>query len=389
MPSPRVAEAESLTGGALAGLRVIEFAGLGPVPFAAMLLADHGADVIRLERPGASFDPQDPVQRNRRSVCINLKSEQGLALAMKLAEQADVVLEGFRPGVMERLGLGPEPLLERNPGLIFGRLSGWGQHGPMADQPGRDINYLSLTGILAALGAPDQPPPPPLNLVGDYGGGAMMFLAGLLMALLARGRTGKGQVVDASILAGSNFLSAWVRGQVSANNWENRRGANLLDGGAPFYRCYACACGNWVAVGAIDPGAYASLMDLLEFDSASPLRGAQFERSQWPRISNEIAERFARQSRAAWLAGVGDGGPCVTPVLNFEESAEDPHVVANQLNLELDAVIQPAPAPSLSATPAPPVRGPVQPGTNTREVLENLGLDDAAIARLFEDNVVA
>lgn len=384
-----MADSPASAGGALAGLKIIEFAGLGPVPFAAMMLADHGADVIRLERPGAPFDPHDPVQRNRRSVCINLKSEAGLDLALRLADQADVVLEGFRPGVMERLGLGPDVLLKRNPGLVFGRLSGWGQTGPMADQPGRDINYLSLTGILAALGAPGEPPPPPLNLVGDYGGGAMMFLAGLLMALVSRATSGQGQVVDASILAGSNFLSAWVRGQVSGHRWEQRRGANLLDGGAPFYRCYACACGNWVAVGAIDPASYASLMDLLEIDSQSPLRTEQFDRKQWPRMSDEMAERFATQSRAAWLARAGDGDSCVTPVLNFDESAAHPHMVANNINLEVDAVTQPSPSPSLSATPAPAVRGPVQPGTHTREVLEDLGLDAAAIDRLLESKVVA
>lgn len=384
-----MADSPASAGGALAGLKIIEFAGLGPVPFAAMMLADHGADVIRLERPGAHFDPHDPVQRNRRSVCINLKSEAGLDLALRLADQADVVLEGFRPGVMERLGLGPDVLLKRNPGLVFGRLSGWGQTGPMADQPGRDINYLSLTGILAALGAPGEPPPPPLNLVGDYGGGAMMFLAGLLMALVSRATSGQGQVVDASILAGSNFLSAWVRGQVSGHRWEQRRGANLLDGGAPFYRCYACACGNWVAVGAIDPASYASLMDLLEIDSQSPLRTEQFDRKQWPRMSDEMAERFATQSRAAWLARAGDGDSCVTPVLNFDESAAHPHMVANNINLEVDAVTQPSPSPSLSATPAPAVRGPVQPGTHTREVLEDLGLDAAAIDRLLESKVVA
>ncbi len=384
-----MADSPASAGGALAGLKIIEFAGLGPVPFAAMMLADHGADVIRLERPGAPFDPHDPVQRNRRSVCINLKSEAGLDLALRLADQADVVLEGFRPGVMERLGLGPDVLLKRNPGLVFGRLSGWGQTGPMADQPGRDINYLSLTGILAALGAPGEPPPPPLNLVGDYGGGAMMFLAGLLMALVSRATSGQGQVVDASILAGSNFLSAWVRGQVSGYRWEQRRGANLLDGGAPFYRCYACACGNWVAVGAIDPASYASLMDLLEIDSQSPLRTEQFDRKQWPQMSDEMAERFATQSRAAWLARAGDGDCCVTPVLNFDESAAHPHMVANNINLEVDAVTQPSPSPSLSATPAPAVRGPVQPGTHTREVLEDLGLDAAAIDRLLESKVVA
>lgn len=384
-----MADSPASAGGALAGLKIIEFAGLGPVPFAAMMLADHGADVIRLERPGAPFDPHDPVQRNRRSVCINLKSEAGLDLALRLADQADVVLEGFRPGVMERLGLGPDVLLKRNPGLVFGRLSGWGKTGPMADQPGRDINYLSLTGILAALGAPGEPPPPPLNLVGDYGGGAMMFLAGLLMALVSRATSGQGQVVDASILAGSNFLSAWVRGQVSGHRWEQRRGANLLDGGAPFYRCYACACGNWVAVGAIDPASYASLMDLLEIDSQSPLRTEQFDRKQWPRMSDEMAERFATQSRAAWLARAGDGDSCVTPVLNFDESAAHPHMVANNINLEVDAVTQPSPSPSLSATPAPAVRGPVQPGTHTREVLEDLGLDAAAIDRLLESKVVA
>jgi alpha-methylacyl-CoA racemase len=375
--------------GALQGLRVIEFAGLGPVPFCAMMLADHGAEVIRIERPGAAFDAHDPIQRNRRSLALDVKSPRGLDIALALLDKADVVLEGFRPGVMERLGLGPELCLKRNEKLVYGRLSGWGRTGPLVDAPGRDIIYLALSGALAALGPAIEPPSPPLNLVGDYGGGAMFLVSGVLMALFARQRSGRGQVVDASILGGATALTAWVSGQRQAGKWIDERESNLLDGGAPFYRTYACKDGGWIAVGAIDPQGCREFLDGLGVAPEDPLRSMMRERAAWPAARGRIAQRIAQKTRAEWEAVFAGTQACVAPVLTFDEAARHPQQLGTGHLLAVDGVIQPGPAPHFSQTPPPPASPPPPPGRDSAAVLRELGLNSEAISELARLGVIA
>ncbi len=374
--------------GALKGLRVIEFAGLGPVPFCAMMLADHGADVIRIERPGAAFDPHDPIQRNRRSLALDVKSPHGLQIALQLLDLADVALEGFRPGVMERLGLGPEVCLRRNERLVYGRLSGWGRAGPLADAPGRDIIYLALSGALATLGSKAEPPAPPLNLVGDYGGGAMFLTSGILMALFARQTTGRGQIIDVSILGGITALTAWVSGQRQAGEWTDERESNLLDGGAPFYRTYECKDGGWIAVGAIDPASCTLFMTGLGFTEDHPVRGMCRERRHWPAARELIAQRVRQRSRADWDTVFAGKQACVAPVLTFEEAERHPQQLDNAHLVSIGGFLQPAPAPQFSATPAPQGRAPPPPGQHSREILGELGLLPDAIAELAHLGVI-
>lgn len=386
---PGPSSAVSAPRGALHGLKVVEFAGLGPVPFAAMILADHGADVVRIDRPGAVVDQFDPAERGRRSIILNLKSDQGRALAARLLDGADVVLEGFRPGVLERMGLSPEVCLQRNPRLIFGRLSGWGRVGPLADEPGRDISYLALSGALAALGPADAPPPPPLNMVGDYGGGAMFLLSGVLMALHSRSQSGHGQIVDASILAGATALTSWVQGRAAAGAWSESRESNLLDGGAPFYRSYRCSDERHIAVGAIDAQACSTFLDRLKVAPDAPLRTDMRDRSRWAQARAEIARIVATRSRDEWTTLFADSAACVAPVLTFAEAAEHPQNRANGVFQKVAGRDQPAPAPLLSRTPAGESRVPGEPGSHTRSVLADLGLPMKEIDALIAQGVVA
>jgi len=374
--------------GALHGLKVIEFAGLGAVPFAAMMLADHGAEVIRIDRPDTADNVVDPIDRGRRSVILNLKSPEGLAIVHRLLETTDIVLEGYRPGVMERLGLGPETCLARNPRLIYGRLSGWGRRGPLVAAAGRDIAYLALTGALSAMGARDQPPPPPLNLVGDYGGGAMSLTAGVLMALFARTRTHRGQVVDASILAGSTSLTAWIYGQFAAGSWTSQREANLLDGGAPFYRCYQCRDGNWIAVGAIDAEACREFLLGLGIAQDDPLQGSVRDREHWPAAAQRIASLVAARTRDEWIDVFLDTQACVAPVLSLREAPHHPQHVANENFHTVGGIPQPGPVPSFSDTPAPDISAPSRPGEHTRGVLAELGIGPDEFAALAARGIV-
>jgi alpha-methylacyl-CoA racemase len=373
--------------GALRGIKVIEFAGLGPVPFAAMMLADHGADVIRIDRPGSELDPHDPVGRSRRSICLDLKHPEGLAIANRLLRTADILLEGFRPDVMERLQLGPGTCTSDNPRLIYARLSGWGRRGPWASAPGRDLNYVAMSGALAAIGGCDQPPAPPLNLVGDYGGGAMLLTAGILMALYARERTGKGQVVDASILSGATLLTTWICGQVARGAWLPTRESNLLDGGAPFYRAYRCRDGGWLTVGAIDADAGREFLDGLGVPADDPLREAFRDRSRWHEATDALSRRIAILDRDEWVRRFSGTRACVAAALTFAEAPRHPQHLANGTFQTLAGVTQPAPAPEFSGTAAPKSRPPCRPGEHTREILAALAMTDDEIGKCLSRGI--
>ncbi|WP_354643044.1 CaiB/BaiF CoA transferase family protein [Kitasatospora camelliae] len=331
--------------GPLDGLRVVELAAIGPAPFACMVLADLGADVLRVDRADGrrSFAAWHTVlDRGRRSVALDLKDPAGREELLALTDGADVLVEGFRPGVAERLGLGPEVCLERNPRLVYGRMTGWGQDGPLARTPGHDINYLALTGALDAIGEADGAPVPPVNLLGDFAGGGMFLVAGVLAAVIERERSGRGQVVDAAIVDGAGAMLGMLVAMLAAGEWRPARGVNLLDGGAPFYGCYPCADGRYVAVGALEERFYAALLDGLELDPAAlPDRDCP---AHWPKLRALFAERFARRDRDAWAARFEGTEACVTPVLTVHEAAQHPHHLARKSG--------PAtPAPRFSRTP--------------------------------------
>lgn len=354
--------------GALAGVTIIELAGLGPGPFAGMMLADHGARVIRVERPGNLSIPNDPLTRNRESIALDLKQEAGRAIVRRLAADADGLIEGYRPGVMERLGLGPEALLKANPRLVYGRVTGWGQEGPLAQEVGHDINYLALTGLLSCIGEADRPPVPPLNLVADYAGGGLMLAFGMVAALLHAARSGEGQVIDAAMTDGAALTGAIVFGLRAAGLWQDGRGANLLDGGDPIYGCYECADGRYVAVGAIEPQFRAALSEGL---GVPP--GAQ---------RDVMAAAFLRRTRDEWVAAFARGDACVAPVLDLGEAPVHPHNQARGSFIELGGVVQPGPAPRLSATPAGLPSAPRQGGEDGTTILAGLGMSEAEIADL-------
>ena len=340
--------------GPLAGLRIIEIDGLGPVTFAGMALADMGAEVVRLTRggnaPAAVFDDVggEVLHRGRTAVPVDLKSAQDRDQVLALIAHADALIEGFRPGVMERLGLGPEVCKAINPRLVYGRVTGWGQSGPMADHVGHDINYIALSGALHPMGAADQPPCPPLNLVGDYGGGAMMLISGVLAALLAAKASGRGRVVDAAMTDGSALLTSLFHALRARGLWTDAREANLLDGGTPFYRCYACRDGGFVAVGALEPRFYAALIAGL---GLTPDEAPQFDRASWPSLHARFAALFATRDRDDWAARFAGTEACVTPVLTLSEAADHPHNQARGTFVKA-GVVQPAPAPRFAADAA-------------------------------------
>ncbi len=341
----------------LSGLRILEFDGLGPVTFAGMVLADLGADVLRLSRSADAGAPAFSevggavLHRGRTAVGVNLKEPGDLAGVLELIGATDALIEGFRPGVMERLGLGPDVCAGRNARLVYGRITGWGQTGPMAREVGHDINYIALSGALHAMGEPDRPPRPPLNLVGDYGGGAMMLVTGVLAALLEVKATGRGRVVDAAMTDGSALLMSLFHALGARGLWSESRGANLLDGGAPFYRCYACRDGRFVAVGALEPQFYAALIAGLELE---PETAAQFDLAGWPALHARLETVFATRDRDDWAAHFDETDACVTPVLTMAEAARHPHNAARGTFVER-GVVQAAPAPRFDGTPAEPV----------------------------------
>jgi alpha-methylacyl-CoA racemase len=350
--------------GPLAGLRVVELGGIGPGPHAAMVLADLGADVVRVERPSGGLrvggTGRDVVLRGRRPVAADVKTPEGRELVLSLVERADVLLDVFRPGVAERLGLGPDVCLERAPGLVYARMTGWGQTGPWADRAGHDVNYLSLTGTLAALGHPAEPPRPPMNLLADYAGGSMLVLVGVLAALHERSRSGRGQVVDAAMVDGVALVSQLMWSLRGTGVWSDRPGTNLLDGGAPFYDVYPCADGRFVAVGALEPQFYAALLDGLGLtDAGLP---AQDDRRGWPRLREALTAAFGAHPREHWERVFEGTDACVTPVLDPGEAPAHPHLAARGTFTEVDGVVQAAPAPRFSRTPAgPAARVPLGP----------------------------
>jgi alpha-methylacyl-CoA racemase len=339
--------------GPLAGTRVVELAGMGPGPHAAMLLADLGADVVQVRRPGGQGQ-----RRGRHVVEADLKDPQGRDTVLDLMARADVVIEGFRPGVAERLGLGPDDCAARNPRLVYGRMTGWGQQGPLADRAGHDINYIGLTGVLHAIGRAGERPVPPLNLVGDFGGGSLYLVLGILAALLERQVSGRGQVVDAAIVDGASSLAQAIWSLRGADRWNDERGTNRLDTGAPFYDVYETADGRYMAVGALEPQFYQEFVTRLGLDPAE--LPPQSDEAGWPVLRTAFTEAFASKTRDEWTAVFEGSDACTTPVLAFDEVAAHPHMSAREVLAEIDGVVQPAPAPRFSRTPARvPDGGPV------------------------------
>jgi alpha-methylacyl-CoA racemase len=359
--------------GPLASLKVVEFSGLGPAPLAGQLLADLGADVITVDRKAAPADPTDINRRGKRSVVLDLKSAGGLEAARQLLAASDVLIEGFRPGVMERLGLGPKTCHER---LIYGRMTGWGQEGPWAQTAGHDINYLSLTGALHGMGDADRAPVPPLNLVADYGGGTMFLLLGILSAVIERGISGKGQVVDAAMVDGVPAMMGLIHAMLAQGKWREERGANWLDGGAPFYRCYTCACGGFISVGALEPQFHALLLEKAGLPQEH--QQDQNETAHWPDRAARYAAAFARKTRDEWAAIFDGTDACVAPVLTFSEARLHPHMAARQTIIAPGGIAQAAPAPRFSRTPAPAPAAPRAIGADTDAVLTELGIEVAA-----------
>jgi alpha-methylacyl-CoA racemase len=336
--------------GPLSGLRILEFVGIGPGPFAAMLLADMGADVLRIDRPGGG-DPysQNVVSRGRPTLYLDLKDPSHVADVLQLVGQADALIEGFRPGVMERLGLGPDIVLQRNPKLVFGRMTGWGQTGPLAETAGHDINYISIAGALDAIG-PSERPIPPLNLVGDYGGGSLYLVAGILAAIISARQTGAGQVVDSAICDGAASLMAMFSDLSSQGRWSSGRASNLLDGGAPFYRVFECADGKHLSVGALESKFYDLLCEHMGF-ARGELPDREDERN-WVQLHAIFEQRFKLKTRDEWCEILGSIDTCVTPVLTLNEAASHPHLRERRTFIEVDGVVQPAPAPRFSRTPS-------------------------------------
>ncbi|GIH17951.1 CaiB/BaiF CoA transferase family protein [Rugosimonospora africana] len=382
--------------GPLSGIRVVELAGIGPGPFTAMMLADMGADVIRVDRP-EQVRPErfgtphpDVLNRGRRSIAVDLKHPVGREVVLDLVRHADALVEGFRPGVAERLRLGPDDCLAVNPRLVYGRMTGWGQDGPNAAHAGHDIDYLALTGALYGIGRAGTPPVPPLNLVGDFGGGGMLLAFGVVCALLSVRAGGGGQVIDAAMVDGVSLLSTAIHGLRGLGMWRDERGANLLDGGAPFYDTYECADGRYLAVGALEPQFYDELVRLTGFeepdggdngddDNGNGRAGDRFDPAGWPAARRAWARLFRSRTRDEWAALLEHSDACVAPVLDWREAPRHPHLAARRTFVEYAGVTQPAPAPRFSATPGAIRRPPPQPGEHTDEVLRELGRDPAAL----------
>jgi alpha-methylacyl-CoA racemase len=374
-------------GGALQGLRVIELAAIGPVPMAGMLLADQGADVVRVDRLvdsglGLRLAPRlDVHARGRRSVALDLKSDAGRAVLWRLLDRADVLLEGFRPGVLEALGLAPAALLARCPRLVIGRMTGYGQTGPLAQAAGHDLNYLALTGLLQAIGPAEGPPVPPLNLVGDYGGGALFLAFGVMAALFERQRSGCGQVVDAAMVDGVAAMAGLFHGLRAGGDWHTERASNLLDGGAPFYACYETADGRYLAVAALEARFFAELARRIGLDEAWV--GAQHDRSRWPALRAALAGIFLTRSRDEWCTLLAGTDTCVAPVLSLDEAPEHPHAQARGAYRHVDGVAQPAAAPRFSRSRPVPPRPAPEPGAHTHDILKEAGMNDADIEALI------
>ncbi len=375
--------------GPLKGLKIIEMAGIGPGPFCGMVLADLGVEIIRVDRASAigTGSKQDAANRGKKSIAVDLKSEEGVEVVLKLVETADAIFEGFRPGVMERLGLGPDVCLERNERIVFGRMTGWGQEGPLANAAGHDINYISLTGALAAIGRPGSPPVPPLNLIGDFGGGGMLLALGLLAALLESKESKKGQVVDAAMTDGSALLMTMIYSMYSSGMWKTSMGSNLLDGGSHFYDTYECKDGKFISLGSIEPQFYALLCQIAELDES--IFGKQMSRDSWPEQKEAIKKIILDKTRDEWCELMEGTDVCFAPVLDMSEAPKHPHNVERKTFIDLEGVTQPAPAPRFSRTEPEVVSSPSVVGEHTDEVLASIGFSDEDINTLKTSGAVA
>lgn len=376
--------------GSLAGVTIIEMAGLGPAPFAAMLLADHGARVVRIDRLGGEnalgiAPERDPLNRGRQSIALDLKKPEGIEIALSLIEKADGLIEGFRPGVMERLGLGPDKALSRNPRLVYARMTGWGQDGPLAERAGHDITYAALSGALGSIGSRERPAIP-LNLVADFGGGALYCAFGLIAGILSARSTGRGQVIDAAMVDGVAHMMTMIHGMAQAGLWRDARGENLLDGGTPWYDVYECACGGFMAVGALEPKFYALLLQGLGLDPANLPARADID--SWPVLRAVFTERFKQKTRVQWTEIFENSDACVAPVLGLGESVRHPHAAMRKTFITSSAGSMPAPAPRFSATPGAIAKPPGKPGAGTDTVLAALGYDQSRIDKLRASAVI-
>lgn len=360
-----------MASGPLSGLKIVEFQGIGPGPFCGMLLSDLGADVVRIDRAagGRPASPASVETRGRRSIALDLKNPNDVETALKLLEKADGLIEGFRPGVMERLGLGPDDVLARNPKLAYGRMTGWGQTGPLSQAAGHDLNYIALTGALGAMGRAGERPYPPLNLIGDYGGGALYLAFGLLAAIIHAKSTGEGQVVDVAMTDGAASLSAMFYGMRAMGVWSDERENNLLDGGAHFYDCYETSDGKYVSVGSIEPQFYALLLE--KAGLTDPQFKSQMKREEWPELTEKLAKVFKTKTRDEWCEIMEGTDVCFAPVLTLEEAPNHPHNKARETFITRDGIVQPAPAPRFSKTPGAVQRSPVAPGTHTDAILQD------------------
>ncbi len=377
--------------GPLSGVKVVELQGIGPGPYCGMMLADMGAEIIRVDRAGSAGSPantSDILARGRKSIAVDLKQEQGVETVLKLVADADVLIEGFRPGVMERLGLGPDVCLGRNERLIYGRMTGWGQYGSMAHAAGHDINYISLSGALHAIGGKDSTPVPPLNLVGDFGGGGMLLAFGIAAALYETSRSGKGQVIDAAMTDGSALLMNAIFGIMNRGQWSHERGTNLLDGGAHFYGTYTTKDKKWISIGSIEPQFYALLLEKtgLAGDDSMP---RQMSRGDWPALQDKFTEVFAQKTRDEWDAIMLGTDICYAPILTFEEACANEHNSERQTFVEQDGITQAAPAPRFSRTEPTLPSTAVAPGAHTDEILASLNLSSTEIAALKDQGAVA
>jgi len=366
--------------GPLSGIKIVELGGIGPAPFCCMLLADMGADVIRIDRPpgfdgGAPVDPRfNLLNRGRKSVGLDLKNSAAVNAVLSLVSHADALIEGFRPGVAERLGLGPEQCLKANPGLVYGRMTGWGQDGPLANTPGHDINYIALTGALHAIGRSGEPPAIPLNLVGDFGGGALYLALGVVSAILHSQKTGEGQVVDAAMIDGASSLTTVMHGLMACGYWKDERGSNRLDSGAPFYNVYETLDGRYIAIGANEARFYRNALKLLGLDKES--MPDQHDRESWPRVRERFAAIFKTRTRDEWAALAESAEACITPVLSLSEAPNHEHMRARATFVEVDGIVQPAPAPRFSRTPGNIQRPPSTPDQHSPEVLRDWGISE-------------
>ena len=375
--------------GPLKGLKIIEMAGIGPGPFCGMVLADLGAEIIRVDRASAigTGSKQEPSNRGKKSIAVDLKAKEGVEVVLKLVETADAIFEGFRPGVMERLGIGPEVCLARNDRIVFGRMTGWGQEGPLANAAGHDINYISLSGALAAIGRPGSPPVPPLNLIGDFGGGGMLLALGLVAALLESKESKKGQVVDAAMTDGSALLMTMIYSMQSSGMWKTTMGSNLLDGGSHFYDTYECKDGKFISIGSIEPQFYALLCQIAELDEK--VFSKQMSRDLWPEQKEEIKKIFVKKTRDEWCELMEGTDVCFAPVLDMSAAPEHPHNKERKTFIDLEGVIQPAPAPRFSRTEPEVVSSPSIVGEHTNEVLSSIGLSEEDISSLKTSGAVA